>query len=170
MEVGTLVLHRFNGDEVYAIKSSTITACAENGAVELLLYVKTKAKPVKTLPDTAELDPRPNAEVYMTLKKLDLSKLVGRRFSVPASFDEVKDDHVSCLYYIEHGDLNKNLVRFVEQDGNKFLVHWTATTTDVNCYDGSKPDTKFEVRAWFTFKNLRKWANATAVAGAGSGS
>ncbi len=160
MEVGKLVLHRFNGDEVYAVKSPTITASKDNGAVQLFLYLDTKAKPVQTLPDTAELDPRPNAEVYITLKKLDVSKLVGRRFSVPTSWDDEKQANVSSLYYCEHGDLNKNVVRFLEQQGNKFLVHWTATTTDVNYYDGSKPDTKVEVKAWFTFKHLRRWAGA----------
>ncbi|MBN9523821.1 hypothetical protein J0H58_35810 [bacterium] len=160
MEVDTLVLHRFNGDEVYAVKSPTITASEEDGAVELLLYVDTKAKPIRTLPDTAELDPRPNAEVYITLKALDVSKLVGRRFSVSAAWDDEKQDYVSCLYYCEHGDLNRNVVRFLERQGNKFLVHWTATTTDVNYYDGSEPDTKVEIKAWFTFKGIRKWASA----------
>ncbi|WP_020467825.1 hypothetical protein [Zavarzinella formosa] len=158
MEVGTLALHRFNGDEVYAVKYPTITASEEDGAVELLLYADTKVKPVRTLPDTAELEPQPNAEVCITLKTLDVSRLVGRRFSVPASWNDEKQDHVSCLYYCEHGDLNKNVVRFLERQGNKFLVHWTATTTDVNHYDGSKPDTKFELKAWFTFKNIHRWA------------
>ncbi len=114
----------------------------------------TKVKPIQTLPDTAELAPQPNAEV--SLKKLDVSKMVGRQFSIPAAWDDEKQDHVSCLYYCEHGDLNKNVVRFLERQGNKFLVHWTATTTDVNYYDGSKPDTKVEIKAWFTFKNLRR--------------
>jgi hypothetical protein len=157
MEGGTLVLHRCNGDEIYGVKSATITASEEDGAVELLLYLDTKAKPIQTLPDTAELDPQPNAEVYITLNKLDVSKLVGRRFSIPTSWSDEKQDHVSCIYYCEHGDLNRNVVRFLEQQGNKFLVRWTGTTTDVNFYDGSRPDTKVEIKAWFTFKGMRKW-------------
>lgn len=160
MEVGTFVLHRFSGDEVYAVKSATITASAEGDAVDLFLYLDTRAKPIKTLPDTAELDPRPNAEIHITLKKFDVSKLVGRRFSIPASWDDEKQDHIACLYYCDHGELDKNVVRFLERDGSKFLVHWTATTTDVNYYDGSKPNIKVEIRAWFTFKHLRKWASA----------
>ncbi len=164
MEVGTFVLHRFNGDEIYAVKSATLQAFEARGAVELFLYVNTKAKPLQTVPDTAELDPRPNAEVYITLKELAASKLVGRRFSVPASWSEEKQGHVSCVYYCEHADLNKNVVRFLEQQGNKFLVHWTGTTTDVNYYDGGKPETKVEIKAWFTFKGLRKWARAEQAA------
>jgi hypothetical protein len=100
------VLHRFNGDEIYAVKSATLEASEEDGAVELFLYVDTRAKRIQTLPDTAELDPRPNAEVYITLKKLDVSRLVGRRFSVPTSWSEATGDHVSCIYYCDHNDLN----------------------------------------------------------------
>jgi len=160
VETGTFVLHRFNGDEIYAVKTATLVASAEEGAIELFLYVNTKAKPIQTLPDTAELHEQPNAEVYITLKALNVSKLVGRRFSVPTSWSEEKEDHVSCIYYCEHNDLNQNVVRILEQQRNKFLIHWTGTTTDVNYYDGSKPDTNVEIKAWFTFKGMRKWVRA----------
>src|SRR5215831_19275614 len=106
VETGSFVLHRFNGDEIYSVKAATLEAFEEDGAVELFLYVNTKATPFQTLPDTAELNQRPNAEVYITLKTLAVSKLVGRRFSVPDSWSEEKEDHVSCIYYCEHNDLN----------------------------------------------------------------
>jgi hypothetical protein len=158
MEIGTFVLHRFNGDEIYGVKTATIKASEEDGEVELILYVSTRAKPIQTLPDTAELNPHPNAEVYITLKKLDASKLVGRRFSVPTSWSDEKEDHVSCIYYCEHNDLDRNVVKILEQQGSKFLIHWTGKTTDVNYYDDSKPDTRVEIKAWFTFKGMKKWA------------
>lgn len=157
LETGTFVLHRFNGDEIYAVKSATLEAFEEEGAIDLFLYVNTKGKPIQTLPDTAELNSRPNAEVYMTVKTLVVPRLVGRRFSVPTSWSEEKEDHISCIYYCEHNDLNKNVVRFLEQQGSKFLIHWTGMTTDVNHYDGSKPETKVEIKAWFKFKGMRKW-------------
>lgn len=161
METGTFVLHRFNGNEIYAVKSARIEAFEEDGTIDLFLFVNTKAKPLQTLADTEELKQRPNAEVYITLKVLNLSKFVGRRFSVPASWSEEKADHVSCIYYCEHNDLNQNVVRILEQQGNKFLIHWTGKTTDVNHYDGSKPETKVEIKAWFTFKGIRKWMRST---------
>jgi hypothetical protein len=160
MDVGTFVLHRFNGDETYAVKKATIEAFEKDHGIDLFLYVDTRAKPIQTLPDTAELDGRPNAEVHVRLKKLDASKLVGRRFSVPAGYSEELEDHVALIYYCDHADLNRNVVRILEQQGNQFLVHWTGTTTDVNYYDGSKPDTKVEIKAWFTFKGMKKWASA----------
>jgi hypothetical protein len=165
VEPGTFVLHRFNGDEVYAIKSATLEAFPQDRTIELFLYVNTKAKPLQTLPDTAELHQHPNAEVYISLKRLAVSRLVGRRFVVPTSWSEEKEDHVSCIYYCEHADLNKNVVRIVEQQGNKFLIHWTGTTTDVNYYDGSKPETKVEIKAWFKFKGMHTWVRAEQSAG-----
>jgi hypothetical protein len=156
MEVGTLILHRSNGDEIYAIRSALLTASEEDGSIELVLYVDTESKPIQTLPDTADLNPHPNAEVCVSLETLDVSKLVGRSFSVPTSWSEEKEDHVSCLYYFEHGDLNRNVVQFLEQRGSKFLVHWTGTTGDVNHYDRSQPDTEVEIKAWFTFKDTRR--------------
>jgi len=157
MEVGTFVLRRFNGDEIYLVKRATMGAFKEDESIDLFLYVDTKVKPIQALPDTAELKQHPNAEVYITLKKLDASKLVGRRFSVPVAYSEEKEDHVACIYYCEHQDLNENVVRILEQDGSKFLVHWTGNTTDVNYYDESRPRTKVEIKAWFTFRGLRKW-------------
>ena len=40
----------------------------------------------------------------------DPAALVGRRFEVPRSYDEDREDHVSCVYYYEHQDLNGNVV------------------------------------------------------------
>lgn len=165
MDVGTLVLHRFNGVEIFALKSATITATEADGAVRLLLYVNTKQKPIQSLPDTAEHHPWPNAEVYLTRKKLDVSRLVGRRFSVPAAYSEAEETHVACLYYFDHGDLSRNVVRFLERRGNQFLVHWTGTTPDVNSYDGRKPATKVDIKGWFTFQHLRRWEKARATPG-----
>jgi hypothetical protein len=160
MEVGTLILHRFNGDEIYRVCQAIMQAALdEDGDVALSLYVDTNVKPVQTLPDTEELRQHPNAEVQVTLQKLDVSRLVGRRFSVPTAYSEAKEDHVAGIYYCDHKDLNKNLVRILEQDRNKFLVHWTGTTGDMNYYDGSKPGTKVEIKAWFIFKGMREWAN-----------
>ena len=157
VETDTFVLHRFNGDEVFAVESATIKAFKEGGTVELSLYVSTKPKPLQTLPDTASLKQRPHAEVDITLKSLIPSRLVGRRFSIPTAYSEEKEDHVACIYYCEHNDLNNNVVQFLEQQDSQFLIHWTGTTTDVNCYDGSKPETKVEIKAWFTFKEMHKW-------------
>ena len=71
MKVGTFVLHRFNGDEICSVKGPEMKAFQDGEALSLFLHVDTKVKPIQTLPDTAQLEQHPNAEVYFSLKKLD---------------------------------------------------------------------------------------------------
>lgn len=149
MELGTLTLHRFNGDEVFGLSRATIHAHPEGDEVVLYLYVNTHQQPIKTLPDTEGLNAWPNAEVTVRVPRSQFESLTGRRFSVPKSWGEALDDHVSCIYYCEHEDLNENEVEFLERRGDGFKVRWTGTATDVNYYDGSKPDTRVVIESWF---------------------
>lgn len=152
MAIGTLTLHRFNGDEAFAISAATALAMTEGDLVALNLEIETDKRPLKTLPDTQMLFAQPNAEVTIRLPKKDLALLVGRQFSVPHSWDEEVGDHVSRFYYCEHEDIDDNVVEFLERKGAAFRVRWTGSTVDVNYYDGSKPPARVVVEAWFTLK------------------
>jgi hypothetical protein len=152
MATGTLTLHRFNGDEAFAVSAATALAMPEGDQVALNLAIETDERPLMTLPDTEDLGAQPDAEVTIRLPKAELPTLVGRRFSVPHSFDQQIDDRVSRFYYCEHGDLDDNVIEFLERKGEQLRVRWTGTTTDVNYYDGSKPPTRMVVEAWFTLK------------------
>ncbi len=152
MAIGTLTLHRFNGDEAFAVSTATALAMPDGDHVRLNLEIETDERPLKTLPDTETLAAQPNAEVTIWLPKAELASLVGRRFSVPSSWDAEAEDHVSRFYYCEHEGIDENVVEFVERKGDELHVRWTGTTIDVNYYDGSKPPTRVEVDAWFTLK------------------
>ena len=152
MAIGTLTLHRFNGDEAFAVSAATALAMPDGDQVRLNLEIETDERPLKTLPDTQTLAAQPNAEVTIRLPKADLASLVGRRFSVPRSWDEEAEDHVSRFYYCEHEGIDDNVIEFVERKGDELHVRWTGTTIDVNYYDGSKPPTRVVVDAWFTLK------------------
>jgi hypothetical protein len=160
VELGTLTLHRFNGDEVFGLSKATIRAHPEGDDVVLYLYVDTHQRPIKTLPDTEELNAWPNAEVTIRVPRAQFASLVGRRFSVPKSWDDAVEDHVSCIYYCEHEDLNDNEIEFLESSGDAFKVRWTGITTDVNYYDGSKPDTRVVVESWFALAGPGRAADA----------
>ena len=127
-------------------------AMPDGDFVRLNLEIETDERPLKTLPDTETLAAQPNAEVTIRLPKAELASLVGRQFSVPSSWDEEAEDHVSRFYYCEHEGIDENVIEFVERKGNELHVRWTGTTIDVNYYDGSKPPTRVEVDAWFTLK------------------
>lgn len=152
MATGTLTLHRFNGVEAFAVSEATALAMPEGDQISLNLEIETDERPLKTLPDTRTLAAQPNAEVTIRLPKAELASLVGRRFSVPRSWDEEADAHVSRFYYCEHEDIDDNVIEFVERKGDQLHVRWTGTTIDVNYYDGSKPPTRVVVDAWFTLE------------------
>lgn len=161
MSVGKFVLHRFNGDEEFEVERATILAVHDEDGFRLWFEAETDGVCIKSLPDTETLRGHPKAEVAVGLKKVEPTRLVGKRFSVPAAYDEDIDDHVASIYYVEHEDLDENEIEIGARDGDVFQVRWTGTTIDVNYYDGSKPRTRVEIVAAFKFKDMAKWSDAT---------
>src|SRR5437667_441999 len=103
---GTLTFYHPDGDEVFALQSATLTVVRHPDEVELSFYVRGEG----------QIDGRrqlTNAEVSVFLPAFDPAALVGRRFEVTRSYDEEREDHVSCVYYFEHNDLNRNVVEVV---------------------------------------------------------
>lgn len=149
MTLGTLTLDRFNGLEQFSIVKATIFDWEKDGNIYLNFDIETGDKPLKSLPDTEEFHAQPNAEFTILFKELDWNKLVGCRFKIPSSYNEEIEDYVTRLYYYEHDDVEDNLIEIIKQDGEKYFVKISGTCTDVNFYDGSKPDTKVLIEAWF---------------------
>jgi hypothetical protein len=90
-----------------------------------------------------------SAEVSVFLPEFNPDALVGRRFEVPRSWDDEREDHVSCMYYFEHHDLNRNVVEILGREGGRFRVLWTATTDDAD--NGSEPECRVVIEAAFEF-------------------
>jgi hypothetical protein len=140
---GTLIFHRPDGDEVFTLQAATLKAIRHTGEVELFFYVSGEGK----------VDGRrtlTNAEVSVFLPEFDPAALAGRRFEVPRSYDEEREDHVSCVYYFEHQDLNRNVVEVLSREGQRFWVRWTGTTDDVAPEDGD-PVCRVVIEAAFEF-------------------
>ncbi len=152
MEIGRFVLHRFNGDEIYRLKSAAIQLAQYEGRPRLTFAVETEEEAIQTSPDTADFPTTPNAEASVILDHFDKEHLVGRQFLVPTGYDEKFGDYVAMLYYYEHDDLNNNVIEVLDRDGDSFHVRWTATATDVNYYDGSKPDAKIVIEGLFVLQ------------------
>src|SRR5687768_6028281 len=102
MGVGKLVLHRFNGDEEYEIQRATILAVHDEDDFRLWFEAETDGVCLKGLSDTESLGGRPRAEVAVGLKKIEPTRLAGKKFSVPAAYDEEIDAYVASIYYVEH--------------------------------------------------------------------
>ncbi len=149
MPVGTLTLHRFNGDEVFNVSDATISYFVGESDVTVNLEVNTDDQPVKLLPDTEELRGRPNGAWQLNLPTFDPNGLVGKTFSIPQGYDEEAEEYLAIFYYVEHETIDNNEIVINGRDGDRFQVQITGTVPDVNYYDGSKPATKVVVQASF---------------------
>jgi hypothetical protein len=158
--VGRFILHRFCGDEEYVIKTATILAVKEETGLRLWFEAETEGVCIKSVPDTADLKAWPKAEVGVSLMALDASKLVGRRFNVLSGYDEEEESYVATIYYVEHQELRRNKIEVLGQEDDIFLIRWTGVTTDVDYYDGGKPETKLEIEGRFTFSDMEEWIPA----------
>jgi hypothetical protein len=149
MKVGILTLNRFNGQEQFSISAAKIFQFEDDGFFELNFEIETDEKPIKTLPDTKDLDARPNAEFIIRVKDFAWNNLVGKCYTIPQGYDEETGDYLTRFYYCEHEETDDNVIEIIERNNDKFHVIIKATCIDVNYYDNSKPRTKLEIDAWF---------------------
>lgn len=153
--VGRIILHRFNGDEIYEFESAEIFAFNNNfGEVTLWFEVTAHQNAIQRCEDTAEMDTSPQVSVAFELPELELHQLVGQEFQNPGPEDG--DDQPS-IYYHEHMPLVNNRIHVLAKTGNRFRVRWTGTTTDVNTLDESLPQTQVEIEGEFVFTNSQDW-------------
>ena len=138
---GTLTFHQPDGDDLFVLDSATLKAVQHPAEVELFFYVRGEGK----------VDGRrclTNAEVSVFLPEFDPTTLVGQRFEVPRSYDEAREDHVSCFYHYEHRDLNRNVVEVLGRAGKRFRVRWSGTTDEVDA-DEDEPASRVVIEAAF---------------------
>jgi len=152
MSLGTITLHRFNGDEIYAVESATIEHYKDEDGFYLVTFRAEAGKtPIQTLPDTESLRAQPFTEWTLTLPKLPgVLFRVGSVFTIPKGYREQARDYVTNLYYCEHEPMDENEIVVLERDRLRVRARITGMATDVNHYDGSKPRTKVVVEADFT--------------------
>jgi hypothetical protein len=139
---------RFRGsDEVYRVKSATLSVKRTEEGVELFFYVRTEKGTIGP-PREGYLATAPNAEVLVCVDDFDPDGLVGQTFRVPVSYDAVRKDHVAAFYYHEHDDLSDNVVEIISRDRKKVHVRWTAKAHRVQTY-GTDNTTPVVIDAWF---------------------
>jgi hypothetical protein len=144
--VGKFILHRFNGDEEFALEEALMRIEREAEHTSVHLEVRTNGTVIKSLPDTEGLNGAPNAEITLTLSGDNPADLIGKVLMVDEGYDAETEDYIAMIYYVEHEVLDANEVEFIAKKKNSYKIRWRGTTTDVNYYDGSKPDTHVEDR------------------------
>src|SRR5689334_19277749 len=138
MSVGTMTLHRFNGEEAYAVQSATIEHYKDEDSLYSVTFrAETGGAPVRTLPDTESLRAQPFAEITLRLPKPPALALTpGKTFSLPEGYDEASGEYYTNFYYCEHEPMDNNEVTILQRDGLTVRARLTGMTKDVNFYDG----------------------------------
>jgi hypothetical protein len=157
---GRFILHRFNGDEVYRFKSAVMWAYLTEAGVALWFEVEADPENAQRCEDTEGLRRSPKAEVGIDLPELDAGALVGKEFSIAGTKSDREDSCMSLLYYCEHEALRQNRITVLSRNGDRLGLRWTATTKDINYYDGTRPPTQVEIEGEFLFKDIGKWCRA----------
>ena len=152
MSVGTMTLHRFNGDEIYSVQSATIKEHeTESGMFAITFKAEASWPPIKMLHDTESLQAKPTAEITIQVAKpADLILKAGATFSLAKGYDETTREYFTNFYYREHEPMDENEIEVLERKELKIQISILGTVTDVNYHDGSKPRTKVTIAADFT--------------------
>jgi hypothetical protein len=155
-QTNLLKLVRFCGEEYFPIIKATWFINKGNKFDELWFEIETMEGTILS-EDTKRLNARPNWQLTYVAKKLDKNDLkIGFKMKIQNGYDEKIDDTVTNFYYCEHQQTDNNLIEILKIDGEKLYVRITGETTDVNYYDGSKPNNKIIVEAWFEYGNVIK--------------
>jgi hypothetical protein len=152
MEIGTLTLHRYNGDEIYAVSSAKIGTYEGEYENEIFVSfdVETDKTPLKISTDAEEPYHHPSAEWNLALPEFNLPAMVGNIYSILNGDND--GEWLARLYYFEHEPIDDNVIEVLAYDGNYLTVRITGTAVDVNIYDGPVPPTTVVLEARFPVK------------------
>jgi hypothetical protein len=150
--VGTITFHRFCGTEVFALRKAELFLLDGDGHSQLAFDFEADDTPtLTTVPETESLSASPGGEFNVDVSSLDVNRLVGRVFTIPHGDD---DGHwLARIYYVDHNAAKNCTLRILERDGDRFRASVNGRCTDFNYCDGSKPDTRFSLEAWFALQS-----------------
>jgi hypothetical protein len=140
--VGTLLLERFNGRELYPITSANLYV--RKGRV--LLRLETGPATEQTTPEGSS-KAKPSADVWLKVDAFDPAHFAGSHHRVPRG--EVDRDFVARLYYFDHMPIDDNEVHVVARKGNGFHVTWSGVVEDPDVYSGKTPKARLTIDAVF---------------------
>lgn len=147
-----LILKRFCGEEIYPVKNATWRILDGDGTWDdpYSLWLEITCGPGKNLSeDTKSLDAEPNLDISFYAVTL-------REEGIKAGFimenQNEEDESDALMYYCAHQPMRKNQMEVLEREGDVLVIRLTGETTDVNYYDGSKPDNTIEITARFLLK------------------
>lgn len=144
-----LELQRFNGTETYKLEECLFNFYRDDNNQRYISLRVQSAAPIKTMPDTKELNALPIFEMRFPVEDKGAGE-PGSVYKIKSGYDEKKNFVHSNFYYTEHSQINNMELKFIEiEDLDTFNLEVYGEVVDVNYYDGSKPPTKIIVKGIF---------------------
>ncbi|MEN9361213.1 MAG: hypothetical protein RL095_2748 [Verrucomicrobiota bacterium] len=141
------VLDRYCGREIYPLEEATCNVRFERNT-EWPLRIEVKAgEATVQCEDTKTLFASPYWSIEMRARDLTDLKM-GTTLKLPVDSSR-NPSVIHNFYYCSHTEPEKTKVEVLEVERDRMRLRLTGRVTDVNYYDGSKPDTKLYVEAWF---------------------
>ena len=159
-----LRLERFCGHEVYPVETAEVfVSLPDEDQKGVVLNLEFRCGKVVecTTPEAERGRVRPAVEVNLPLPTLVPDELVGTTLRVAASLDEARGTW-NRIYVFAHEDLREIAASFVELSETECRLSLTGRTRDPNHYDGSKPETRVVLDAWFPVAKLSEARSGSA--------
>ena len=149
MEEQILYLSRFCGIETYPVKQAVWELIEGDGTEEdpdMLCLGMRFAQGNHLHEDTRSLQAEPFWEINFYKTKIPMNILqIGFDLEQPNEANEVD----GSFYYLEHQPARNNRMEILARDGNRLKIRVSGSTEDVNYYDGTKPENRLQLTAWF---------------------
>ncbi|MDJ1468971.1 hypothetical protein QNI19_04350 [Cytophagaceae bacterium DM2B3-1] len=155
--LGTLTLKRFNGDEIWNITEGEFSISPRDNYYLLNIWVTSSGdlimKPTNDNIREEEEDSderiHPRIELQTKLSQEQYQNFIGKSFGfLIEEVPEETDDNFSNFYYHAHEETYSNQITILKKEADRYHIHSISSATDLNFYDGSKPDNEIIIDCW----------------------
>lgn len=149
MEENILYLTRFCGVEQYPVETATWYIIDGDGTEDEpdILCIKAECTAGNHLhEDTAYIAAEPSWEVSFCAARIPIHRLQPGFCLEQPNVDKDVDGN---LYYMEHQPTTDNEMEILAVEGERLKIRLKGFTEDVNYCDGSKPQNRMQLTAWF---------------------
>ncbi len=150
MALGTLTLHRFNGDETYAVSRADLRFSVTPKESVLEFQIFTEPEALSSTTDSQGSGGPLDAVWQVVLTQFDPAHLVAQKFYLPKGYDDENMAYRTNFYYYEHSTIDASAIEILAQTDKGYRAKLTGEFQDPDFYDNSKPPTRIELEADFT--------------------
>ena len=144
------LVKRFSGPELFKVTKAHWNLYEDEGRNNLTLYLECDGG-VALTEEISYCSEYCNWELNLWESNLSEEQLVpGFKAKIPSGYDESKDGWITNFYFTEHDGSDNNEIEIIKKENERLLIKITGEITDLNFYDGSKPNSKLCVQTWFT--------------------